>query len=230
MVLTEMPTKLEPTLQGLRVALDVQHLFRDPPHEKDRGAVFRVPVEGYAKGMTIRETDVTTAYVDAAAAMIAARGGRAFTNDVARGVMVGPYSRRHRAAASWAVHAYVACHVNAGGGSYALALFNRHAPRGRAFAQALARAMRDVAVMQPGAPIIDHVARAVGPGDRGWSCIGGFGVTERPETPAAAIFEPCFGDNPRHHGLILSPGPSQVIALGLVRGLEAWWKAARSAQ
>ena len=76
-------------LAGCRVAVDVQHLYRDGKHAGDRGAIFTL--EG---GARIAEVQATVLYAQALVEWLRSRGAEVLTNDPVHGIMVGPYSRR----------------------------------------------------------------------------------------------------------------------------------------
>lgn len=129
---------LRTRLSGLRVAVDVQHLFR-PSKPKDQGAVFAL-----GDGTHRTEGAISLHYAQHLVEWLRSRGAEVFTNDpnCADPVMVaewsGPYSRRQWQANAIGVHAYLACHVNAGGGSYG-AVEAMNGTRGIELAQAIVR-------------------------------------------------------------------------------------------
>ena len=73
-------------LSGLKVAVDVQHVFRDGEHRNDRGTVFRL-----ADGLKMNEADAASLYAHAIIGAIAEQGAEVLTNDPLRGVLVGSY-------------------------------------------------------------------------------------------------------------------------------------------
>lgn len=197
-----------PDLSGLRVAVDVQHLYRtDRPH--DQGTLYVLPDHTH-----ITEGQAATVYAAALAGQLVEWGAETLTNDPARGILTGTYPERNRAADAWGAHVYLACHVNAGGGSYARAEAMASSP------DSMALATRVLGPLTNQVPVI--LAGTVAPlrrGDRGPICIDHF-----PLERAAVILEPFFGDNPRNADLFLGPN-LQRIGCCLAAGVAWWWAA-----
>jgi len=194
------------SLEGLRVVVDVQHLYR-PNKPKDRGSVYAL-----ADGTTTTEGGAVVVYAGALRAFLEERGAEVLTNDPTHWILVGPYSTRHRAVNAWKPHAYLACHLNAGGGRYAL-MEHMSMSRGKALAEAIGQSLSAIFPA-----LADHRTLALKSTDRGAVCI------ERVEDPAAAVLcEPFFGDNPAHQALLAAPELHRVgRAIGL--GVAAWWE------
>jgi N-acetylmuramoyl-L-alanine amidase len=192
-------------LQGLRVVVDVQHLYR-PAKPNDRGSVFTL-----ANGTKTTEGTAAFTYATSLVAWLEERGARVMTNEPARGILVGPYSRRHRAADAWDAHAYLACHVNAGGGGYTLAE-HMALTMGRGLAEAIGPK-----IVTAFPAITRAQVRALSTTDRGAVCI-----REVPGRIATIICEPFFGDNPAHQGMLATP---ELVRLGTVigEGVAVWW-------
>lgn len=194
-------------LEGLRAVVDVQHLYR-PSKPMDRGAVFTL-----MDGTKTTEASAVLIYAAALRAWLEARGARVMTNDPARGVLVGPYSRRHRAADAWDAHAYLACHLNAGGGSYCL-MEHMSMAQGRVLAEAIGPK-----VVEAFPQISATQTRSLTDGDRGAVCI-----REVPGRIAAVICEPFFGDTKTHQSILAAPELSRLgEAIGA--GVMEWWRA-----
>lgn len=198
-------------LAGLRVVLDVQHLYREAPHFGDRGSCYTL-----GNGTHVWEAAAATMYAAAAAAWLRARSALVYTNDPTQGVLVGPYSRRHAAANALGIHAYIACHVNAGGGNYAAAEYMTGSPGqalGTRIGTAITHTFRDI----PSAKCVPLVR-----GARGAVCVEG---VDR-HIPAI-VLEPFFGDNPRQQAIF---EPQYLAALGVAVGvgIAAWWQDAKS--
>ena len=198
-------------LEGLRVAVDVQHLYKtDNP--ADRGCHFTL-----ANGLTIWEAAAVTVYAQALASWLAARGAEVRTNDPRTGQLTGPYPRRQRQANSWGAHAYLACHLDAGGGKYA-ALEYPVAQAGstlpRAIGAALVADFTDTIPSHREVPLVQ--------GQRGWVCVGACdpGV-------AAVLLEPFFGDYRPAQGLLAA---DRLVAVGeaIAAGVGYWWETKRS--
>ena len=198
---------LRARLFGCKVAVDVQHAYRSGSHANDRGAVFEL-----RNGAHLAETQATTVYAQALASWLAARGAAVLANDPVAGRLVGPYSDRLAAAAAWGAQAYIACHVNAGGGIYALAEYLIKTP-----GQALGASV--LAVLAERFPEIRGTkVNPLAPGQRGAVCVEGF-PADRP----AIILEPFFGDNLLQQELFAH---DRLVALGeaVGEGLAAWWE------
>jgi len=203
-----LPALLRSRLSGLRIAVDVQHLYRPWPHAKDQGATFFLP-----GGIHLHETAATTLYAHSLIAWLRARGAEVLTNDPPRKILLGPYERREREAAAWGAHAYVACHVNADGGRYALVeAVNGTAgvELAHAIAPAVAKGLPEISVGQ---------VKRLSNRERGSVCVRFF-----PPDRAAVIVEPFFGDTPRHQVLFQAP---RLIEVGeaIGDGVAAWWEA-----
>lgn len=195
-------------LVGLRVVIDVQHLFRD--HKpRDRGAVYTLP-----SGALMAEADATLVYAAAAAEALTARGAAILTNDPKHGILVGYYSTRNRLAGTWGGHAYLACHLNAGRGSYAMvecmaSLVNDEPARlSRTIASYLWHVSPEI--------LSTKVKRLVAT-ERGAACIEAC-----PSKVAAVLLEPFFGDNPAHQPL-LAATELRRVGIAIANGVANWW-------
>ena len=196
-----------PRLTDLRVAVDVQHLYR-VNRPRDRGAVFRL-----ADGSKITEAHAATLYAQALTQRFRDHGASVLTNDPVRGVLVGYYSTRNRAAGLWGAHVYLACHLNAGGGSYALCEA-MSATIGVGLAKHVATGLAEACPgIQFGRTATLHH------GERGAVCI------ERvPASTAAVLLEPFFGDSLPHQYLFAA---HQLVRIGetIARSVADWWLA-----
>lgn len=187
----------------LRVAVDVQHAFRSGVRAGDRGARFTVA------GLTVWETSYTLAYGRACALELAALDHLVLTNadgTVWGSRFVGPYSHRQQVARAWAADVYLACHVNAGGGTYgrvSWALDSSMRERSRAIATVLQEAI----ATWRGARV---QAFALKPGDRGHVCVYAADVPL-----GAVLLEPFFGDDPAPPGLDAMPSLGRMLARAL---------------
>jgi N-acetylmuramoyl-L-alanine amidase len=201
-----------PDLAGLRIAVDVQHVFR--PHKpKDRGSVYTL-----ADGSRVNEADAAIGYAASLTAELRRRGASVLTNDPANGILVGYYSARQRHAEGWGALAYLACHVNAGGGRYSLMEYPSGAG-GYGLAVllnlALSRRFSRELLFEKEAPLA-HGSN-VEPDSRGWPCVGYF-----PKNRAAVLVEPFFGDTPSHQGLLSAAGLRDV-GVALAAGVSYWF-------
>jgi len=197
---------LESRLAGARFAVDVQHLYR-ANHPGDRGAKYRL-----ADGTSVFEASAATLYAQALTGWLRSRGAEVLTNDPVKGILVGIYPRRQREALAWGADAYLACHLNAGGGAYgALELLASDVSRSRPLAQRIAAELT-AAIAVP-CRTVDLAL-----GVRGTVCIEVFAV-QRP----ALILEPFFGDYPPHQKLLSAPNLS-LVGEAIGRGLADWWQ------
>jgi len=207
-----LPRILALRLTGLRVAVDVQHLFR-PSKPKDQGAVFTFP-----DGTHRTEGSIALAYAQELVSWLGARGATVFTNDpvapdpVMVGEWSGPYSSRNAEANKLQVHAYLACHVNAGRGCYGAVEALNGSP-GVALAAAIVRRLVTWPELR-----LSRVVR-LNPSDRGGVCIRGVESGR-----AAVLLEPLFGDCTAHQAIILRHGGLADLAGALGEGLAAWYE------
>ena len=187
------------------VVLDVQHAYRSS-HPHDRGAVFT-----RANGLRVSEVDLVLGYVAAAARQLAALGFQVGTNNPATGLFVGPYQRRQAEASAMLACAYLACHVNAGGGRYGRVGLAH--PRSSRLASSLALGLARSAVAPRG-----YVCSTVGvkPHERGSVCIR---FVECP----AVLLEPFFGDNPEHLARFGTPGGLQALGEDIAVAVAEWY-------
>lgn len=203
-------------LENLKVAVDVQHLYKfDKPH--DQGSVFHVG------GLTWTEAHAATLYAQGLTAWLTARGAQVLVNDPAHGILVGPYGRRQRAAMAWGAHAYLACHVNAGGGDYARCEVMRVEP---GTPQSPLADMIVSRLTQPDGKALLGISggnvRAMVRGDRGPICVESFVIGP------AVLLEPFFGDQPAAARMFAAPALQRLGEL-IGEGLGAWWQAIQPA-
>ena len=189
-------------LAGHVVAVDVQHLYRDGLHALDRGSRFAL-----AGGGHVWEADCALHYATALAASLTSFGARVITNDPRSAFLIGPYSRRQAQAMALGADTYLACHLNAGGGSYGLA--EVCVPFSRLLATTMLDALAEAVPAVSGIQIRD-----LKPGDRGAVCIRGF--TRGP----AVLLEPLFGDCPAHQPQLSLEGLT-LVGEALARGVVA---------
>lgn len=197
----------------LRVALDVQHLFR-PAHPNDRGAIFRT-----SRGTLASEGELALGYTAAARRELERNNALVFTNHpltVANKTphLVGPYSRRALDAELLEADVYLACHVNAGAGKYARCSSDGWR-RGPTLASSIGQAISSEFPMV----VTYHQVVALRRGDRGWPCIG---LVRQPCT--AVLLEPFFGDNPRHLAAIGSPAGLERLGRAVASAVLRWWE------
>jgi N-acetylmuramoyl-L-alanine amidase len=198
------------SLEGLRVVVDVQHLYR-ANHPNDRGARFLLD-----NGTHVWEADAALIYADAIGDWLEARGVPVLRNDPTRGILTGFYSARNRAAEAWQATAYLACHLNAGMGAYALL----EVMEGRD--GILARSIGERLVTIP--EIQRFERRWLRERDRGSVCIR----FVKPTIPTV-LCEPFFGDQ-RAHQPLLAVHRLRQVGEAIAQGVEDWWAAVRGTQ
>lgn len=195
---------MSPRLAGLRVAVDVQHAYRSGVHALDRGSVYRL-----ADGTKRLESDLAAEYARALCAAMAAGGATVWTSDPTMDLLVGPYSRRQKQATALGANLYLACHVNAGHGSYPVVEMMEGTP-GRTMATVIVRELGEL----PG--LINRRVQRLSRLDRGAVCVRGF--TAGP----SLLLEPFFGDNPTHEWLMDHVG-LQAVGQAIARGVAMAW-------
>lgn len=188
-------------LTDVLVVLDRQHGFKSATF--DPGAVDEV--DGTKD--VVAETELTRAYIAHACARLDDLG-------VPWTVLgFGPYGERHALAskAAWGVKrvAYIACHVNAGGGAYGLVKHDTRSSGGRKLALAL------TSTLVPVSGLASVKALPLRSDDRGWSCISG--IYDSPSM-CAALFEPYFIDHEAHAHL----REGKIIGRALADGCASW--------
>ena len=209
-----LPRLLRTRLDGLRVAVDVQHLYKTAS-SGDRGAEF--VLAGFP-GLHLSEATAVTVYAQALVAWLTARGAAVLTNSPAAQTLVGGYYGRQKEAERWQADAYLACHLNAGNGSYAMVEYATGSG-------GLPLATRIGAHLTDTFPeILSYKAVSLAPVARGFVCIGGF-----PTARAAVLVAPFFGDNARQQALLTTP---KLVAIGeaIGEGVARWWESVRASR
>jgi len=191
-------------LVGLRVAIDVQHLYRES-HRGDEGSVYTD-----AAGRHTTEAHLSTVYAIAAAGWLRERGAVVYSNDSKLGLLVGEYWTRNHQAEQWGVHAYLACHVNAGGGRYAAVEYMG----GTAADRLVSSILPQLAAAMP--ELTGTRSVVLQRGQRGAVCIESF-------HGSAVILEPFFGDCPQLRPLWASDR-LQRIGWAIGEGVARWWE------
>ena len=198
-------------LAGLRVAVDVQHLYRnDKPN--DRGSVYAIPDGAHGSGQVkVTEASAATIYAGALVAYLRDLGAAVLANDPVKRVLVGDYWHRNLEAAAWHADLYLACHLNAGGGRYACIEYMGVQGGVCALPAALILSAITEETKQPGR------RRTLFRGDRGPVCIEGF-------PGRAFIVEPFFGDDIGDSQRLLAPASLARIGQAVGRGILIWRK------
>jgi hypothetical protein len=193
--------------------LDRQHYGK--PGQNDLGAGADLDGDGVVE-LDEREANLTLLYINAAKQLAEAQGHTVYVLDS------GWYSDRHEQAIGIALShpddmcAYIACHLNAGGGSYSLALHDYRSHGGENLAKAVATEM---SVKIP--EISRHLVRAASPDEwtNGYYTVKG--IYAGPGNLSGVCFEPVFMDNVEHQALLT---PEGLVLLGqiLANACIAW--------
>jgi hypothetical protein len=196
------------------VILDRQHIGK--PNRNDLGAGADLDGDGEVSNDE-REANLTIKYIEAAAAYLMDRGHIVYILDS------GYYSDRHRRACDIARSAptqkaaYVACHLNAGGGDYAVTIHDSRSRGGKSLAECVAESMKQAA----GEWIPRSLVRPSSP-DGSWSrafnTIGG--IYSGPASLSGICFEPAFMDCELHRPLLTEAGLvvlGRALAIGCLR-------------
>lgn len=211
--------------------LSIDHTGR-PSRPGDMGAAYDLDGDGVKGENGEREVDLVLAYVAVARKYAESKGIRTVVLDD------GEYGARHITAIAKAREfptirwAYLACHVNAGGGTYGLIRPDHRSHGGAALALSLALNLRAPEIdrvrtdpLYPGANTAKMAGRDVSTPDkvgwwtRGWSCIDG--IYAGPANLAGVLVEPFFLDSPEHRPLTTPEGLTRIGRL-LVDGVAAW--------
>lgn len=212
---------------SLHLILDIQHAGR-PDKPGDMGAAFDLDGDGVVGENGEREVDLVRGYVAAATTYARQLGHRVSVLET------GTYGQRHATAIRLAQgapgvdHVYLACHVNAGGGSYGLLRPDYRSAAGAARAQALVVALSRLHELRhagalPGCrvvPLYPSADRAAAAGrdvsdaakagwwTRGWGCIDG--IYSGPSNLCGVLVEPGFIDSSAHRTLWTSDGLARI--------------------
>ena len=174
-----------------RVVLDVQHLGK-PNKPADRGASYG----GY------QEADLVLKYATLAFQELTARGYETFL------ITSGTYAERHAWVNKHGIDLYLACHLNAGGGSYSLVEFYYDA----------GRRTREIAKI-----MADNFKAILGTSDgKVWEIAkdGRGAVCLKNTRPSAMLLEPLFIDNEKH--LQIAVENPELIAKAMVETIVGY--------
>ena len=187
------------------IIFDRQHKGRTGKYANDLGSTYG----------TLVETNLTEAYIAAAKARAEAAG-------VACEVLTtGEYSTRQATARTRAETVqgrvlYIACHINAGKGTYALVEYDDRSGNGKKAATAMAAAM-DAGLSQ----VTSGRAEGLSSGDRGFVCLSG--IYSGPANLSGILVEPGFIDSSKHASMWTAAG---LVTVGnvIADAAVAWVK------
>lgn len=207
----------------LHVFLDRQHYGKPRPNHTDRG----VPVDRDGDGkVETHEADLTPRYIAAAKAHLEAAGHTVTLVDT------GTYSDRHAAVCNLAralpnaqrPAAYVACHLNAGGGSYGLIVPDARSKGGKAVAEQVKQSLRGSFSSAELADVKVFHGQSGDWTSNAWNTIKG--IWAGPSWLSGICYEPVFVDT---HRALLSDANLDRIGVALANGLMAWGAAQNEA-
>jgi N-acetylmuramoyl-L-alanine amidase len=198
------------------VIFDRQHYGK--PGRQDLGAVADLDGDGLREAHEA-EANLTPVYIAAAVEALHAAGIDTLV------IEAGSYADRHRQANAVARArprssvVYVACHLNAGGGSHGLVIHDPRSAGGKALAVAVADGLK------AGLPELKAVKAASW--EQGYPRAKGTieGIYAGPGNISGVCFEPFFVDNPSVAAVLATPeGLARVgraLAEGVLRHLKA---------
>ena len=195
------------------IILDRQHYGK--PGQNDLGAGADLDGDGVVE-LDEREANLTPIYISAAKELAESEGHTVYVLDA------GWYSARHEQAIQIAkshpddMCAYIACHLNAGGGAYSLALHDYRSHGGKKLAKAVATEMSAQLT-----EIDRHLVRAASPEDwtNGYNTIKG--IYAGPGNLSGVCFEPLFMDNVEHQKYLDHDGLA-LLGYILANACIAW--------
>ena len=199
------------------VIFDRQH-YGKPNRPDDLGAAVDLDGDGTVENDE-KEANITPAYYMPAKAALEHLGHSVYVFDQ------GWYSERHRKANAIAsanpnqMIAYVACHVNAGKGDYAVMIHDERSGNGKRLATHIAAAMGASDDLTGIRRSLTRSASSTNDWKRGLTTIKG--IYAGPGNISGICCEPFFLDNPDHQWLASYQG-GKAIADALVAGLVSW--------
>jgi|SRR3989344_1780925 len=183
------------------IALDIQHLNKppsasNPKSSKDRGVAYG----------TLTEVDISTVYANLARQLLDKAGHTVYMG------FTGEYSERQSLAVRMKTDVYIACHVNAGKGSYSLIeIKKKSSGKDLPYAQILLDALLSkLGTKKASTPIWE-----LQEGDRGFSCISNTQMV-------SLLLEPFFIDNDEYYKKVLTGELQEQIAQAILEAVTKW--------
>jgi hypothetical protein len=200
----------------MHVFLDRQHFGKPPPNDKDRGVEVDLDGDG---DVDSQEAMLTPLYIAAAKAHLEAQGHTVTV------VEQGTYPDRHAQVCALAKAlptsqrpaAYVACHLNAGHGSYGLVVHDGRSSGGKRMADRVRAALRAEFTAEELSKVLVEAGQSGDWTRNAYNTIKG--IYAGPSFLAGLCYEPVFVDT--HRGL-LSPANLDRMGVALAKGLIAW--------
>lgn len=191
------------------VIFDIQH-GRIKNGVEDKGASFDINNDGKKE----YERDLVKKYVDYAASSLEDKGIPCeiiYTHE--------NYSTRQKRCIQKAkdnrdqFYLYIACHLNAGQGNYAVFIHDERSSNGKKYAQRITDSFKKFKLTQR------SLCRFCNTDDwsRAYYCIKG--IWSAPSNMCAVLLEPAFLDNPDHFYLLNNEEGLKKIAKALVEGI-----------
>lgn len=196
------------------VILDRQHGYKEGTKWLS-GACADIDGDGVKEDWE-QEARLTYRYIQYAAGYLYERGHSVLIIDSGR------YINRHGKANMRAKHydgkaAYVACHLNAGGGDYSLVLHDARSAGGEALARCLRSKLK---VLFP--EYRDRKVRACGPDSWANAYATITGIYSGPRNISAVCYEPLFMDNVDHQQILNDEDGIRMLGEALAKGCLAW--------
>jgi len=197
------------------VIFDRQHYGK--PNQNDLGAGVDLDGDGTVETAE-REANLTPLYYLPAKAALEALGHTVYVLDS------GWYSDRHERANQIARDnpdewvAYLACHINAGGGDYAVMINDARSGNGKRLAEALAQSISDAKLAGISRSLV-RGASADNDWSRAYTTIKG--IYSGPGNISGVCVEPYFLDKSSHQWLA-TPNGARELSDALVDGLIRW--------
>lgn len=197
------------------VILDRQHYGK--PGKSDPGAVFDLDKNGKVETQE-QEANLTPRYI---MPMVSRLKQMRITTHV---LDKGWYPDRHKVAVQIARDnpkhkvAYLACHLNAGGGTYAAVIHDARSKGGALLAAALATGLEDAHLFG----VKTQKIAAASP-DNAWKNVYHTisGIYAGPANISGVCVEPYFLDQPAHEWLT-TPEGGEAVAMALIDGVVRW--------
>jgi N-acetylmuramoyl-L-alanine amidase len=199
------------------VIFDRQH-YGKPNRPNDLGAAIDIDGNGVIDNDE-KEANITPSYYMPAKEALERLGHSVYI------LQEGWYSDRHSKANTIARAnpnqkvAYIACHVNAGKGDYAVMIHDSRSGNGKRLANAVAGSIGSAGNLEGIRRSLVRAASADNEWKRGYTTIKG--IYAGPGNISGICCEPFFIDRPEHQWLASSQG-GRALADALVAGLVAW--------
>ena len=197
--------------------LDHQHIGK-PTRQDDEGAAFDVDGDGRVE-QSEHEEALVEQYMSAINNELVRQGHHVVW------LSSGEYHERHAIAGEWCKLprwerqrvAYLACHINAGGGGYGLVGHDHRSTLGASLAHDIAASM--VSMIPPLSGVRVEAASPSAWKNVHYTIRGIYGI----QAPIAGVcLEPCFIDSPAHAEL-LTPAGLRTIGDAVARGVIDWF-------